>query len=41
MVQTMAATLLEQLPPVDSLFLDFAAEPGGGRFRLRAALRSR
>ncbi|ATB27316.1 PKD domain-containing protein [Melittangium boletus] len=41
MVQAMAATLLEQLPPVDSVFFDFAPEQGGGRFRLRAALRSR
>jgi len=41
MVQAMAATLLEQLPPVDSVFLDFAPEQGGGRFRLRTVLRSR
>ena len=41
MARAIAATFLEQLPPVDNVFLDFSPEPGGGRFRLSTRLRSR
>jgi hypothetical protein len=41
MVRAIAATFLEQLPPVDSVFLDFSPEPDGGRFRMSTRLRSR
>lgn len=39
--RSLVGTLLDQLPPVEHVFLDFTPEPGGGRFRARAALRAR
>ena len=39
--RSLVGTLLEQLPPVENIFIDFAPEEGGGRFRARAALRER
>jgi len=39
--RSLVGTLLDQLPPVESVFLDFTPEEGGGRFRARALLRSR
>lgn len=39
--RSLVGTLLDQLPPVESVFLDFAPEEGGGRFRARTVLRSR
>jgi hypothetical protein len=37
--RALVGTLLDQLPPVDMLFFDFAPAEGGGRFRLRTTLR--
>ncbi len=39
--RSLVGTLLDQLPPVESVFLDFTPEEGGGRFRARTVLRSR
>ena len=39
MARALVGTVMEQLPPVDTLFLDFAPEQDGGRLRLRASLR--
>ncbi len=39
--RSLVGTLLDQLPPVESVFLDFTPEEGGGRFRARTLLRSR
>jgi hypothetical protein len=39
--RSLVGTLLDQLPPVENLFIDFAPEEGGGRFRARASLRER
>ncbi|EPX58639.1 hypothetical protein D187_003837 [Cystobacter fuscus DSM 2262] len=39
--RALVGTLIDQLPPVESLFLDFAPEQGGGRFRMSTVLRSR
>jgi hypothetical protein len=39
--RSLVGTLLDQLPPVESVFLDFNPEEGGGRFRARAVLRAR
>ncbi|HEX8440318.1 PKD domain-containing protein [Archangium sp.] len=39
--RSLVGTLLDQLPPVELVFLDFNPEEGGGRFRARAVLRSR
>jgi hypothetical protein len=39
--RSLVGTLLDQLPPVEYVFLDFTPEQGGGRFRARAALRAR
>ncbi|HEY0097092.1 MAG TPA: PKD domain-containing protein, partial [Archangium sp.] len=39
--RSLVGTMMDQLPPVESLFIDFAPEEGGGRFRARAALRER
>jgi len=39
--RALVSTLIDQLPPVESLFLDFAPEQGGGRFRMSTVLRSR
>ena len=39
--RSLVGTLLDQLPPVENIFIDFAPEEGGGRFRARAALRER
>ena len=41
MARALVSTVLEQLPPVDNVFLDFAPEGEGGRFRMRVLLRSR
>lgn len=41
MARSLVGTMLEQLPPVESLFIDFAPEEGGGRFRARTVLRPR
>jgi hypothetical protein len=40
-MRSLAFTLLEQLPPVELLFFDYASEQGGGRFRSRLELRPR
>jgi hypothetical protein len=37
--RALVGTLLDQLPPVDTVFFDFAPAEGGGRFRLRTTLR--
>ena len=37
--KALVGTLLDQLPPVDMVFFDFAPAEGGGRFRLRTTLR--
>ncbi|AKJ05600.1 putative lipoprotein [Archangium gephyra] len=39
--RSLVGTLLDQLPPVENVFIDFAPEEGGGRFRARATLRER
>ncbi len=39
--RSLVGTLLDQLPPVENVFIDFAPEEGGGRFRARASLRER
>jgi hypothetical protein len=39
--RSLVGALLDQLPPVESVFLDFTPEEGGGRFRARTLLRSR
>lgn len=39
--RSLVLTLMDQLPPVELVFLDFAPEQGGGRFRARVELRSR
>jgi hypothetical protein len=39
--RSLVGTLLDQLPPVENVFIDFAPEEGGGRFRARAELRER
>ena len=39
--RSLVGTLLDQLPPVESVFIDFAPEEGGGRFRARTVLRPR
>ncbi|WNG35357.1 PKD domain-containing protein [Archangium violaceum] len=39
--RSLVGTLLDQLPPIELVFLDFAPEQGGGRFRARTQLRSR
>jgi hypothetical protein len=39
--RSLVGTLLEQLPPVELVFIDFAPEQGGGRFRARTILRAR
>ncbi|HYO59443.1 PKD domain-containing protein [Archangium sp.] len=39
--RSLVGTLLDQLPPVELVFVDFAPEEGGGRFRARTVLRSR
>ncbi|PTL77520.1 PKD domain-containing protein [Vitiosangium sp. GDMCC 1.1324] len=39
--RSLVDTLLDQLPPVELVFADFAPEQGGGRFRARTVLRSR
>lgn len=41
MARALMTTMLEQLPPVEGVFLDFAPENDGGRFRVRMTLRSR
>lgn len=40
-MRSLAFTLLEQLPPVELLFFDYASEQSGGRFRARLELRPR
>ncbi|WP_257458740.1 PKD domain-containing protein [Archangium lipolyticum] len=40
-VRSLVGTLLDQLPPVELVFVDFMPEEGGGRFRARTVLRSR
>ncbi|WP_239470555.1 PKD domain-containing protein [Archangium violaceum] len=40
-VRSLVGTLLDQLPPVELVFVDFKPEEGGGRFRARTVLRSR
>jgi hypothetical protein len=37
--KALVGTLLDQLPPVDMVFFDFAPAEGGGRFRLRTSIR--
>lgn len=39
--RSLVSTLMDQLPPVELVFADFAPEQGGGRFRARVELRSR
>jgi hypothetical protein len=39
--RSLVGALLDQLPPVESIFLDFTPEEGGGRFRARTVLQSR
>ncbi len=39
--RSLVGTLLDQLPPVELVFVDFNPEAGGGRFRARTVLRSR
>jgi hypothetical protein len=39
--RSLVGTLLDQLPPVELVFLDFNPEEGGGHFRARTVLRSR
>ncbi|MFL5355230.1 PKD domain-containing protein [Archangium sp.] len=39
--RSLVGAMMEQLPPVELVFLDFAPEQGGGRFRARVELRSR
>ncbi|HEX5751461.1 MAG TPA: PKD domain-containing protein [Archangium sp.] len=39
--RSLVGTLMDQLPPVENVFIDFAPEEGGGRFRARAELRER
>lgn len=41
MARALVTTFLEQLPPVEGAFLDFAPEQDGGRFRVRMTLRPR
>ncbi|KFA92362.1 PKD domain-containing protein [Archangium violaceum] len=39
--RSLVGTLMDQLPPVENVFIDFAPEEGGGRFRASAVLRER
>ncbi|MFY0569324.1 PKD domain-containing protein [Archangium lansingense] len=39
--RSLVGTMMDQLPPVESIFIDFAPEEGGGRFRARTVLRPR
>ncbi|HYO70828.1 MAG TPA: PKD domain-containing protein [Archangium sp.] len=41
MARSLVGTVMDQLPPVENVFIDFAPEEGGGRFRARAMLRER
>ena len=41
MARALVGTVMEQLPPVERVFMDILPEPGGGRFRIHTLLRSR